>query len=181
MELPFETDIVVCPQCLSEYQLHVTHCLDCGTPTQSAWNFPDRGEKKGQPLLTLPPEGRGYSIDSSTSLELILGLGAFLEERGVACSLEEVEKREQDTVYRLWVAKEDSEQPFSDLRREYITQQISDEYQLVDLPPTDQCPACHAEVSPEAPECPSCGLALSTAGAAEPEDPGRLPTSGDVI
>ena len=35
MELP--EIVAVCPSCGSEFQPHVMHCIDCGTPTRSCY------------------------------------------------------------------------------------------------------------------------------------------------
>lgn len=160
MESSSDTKVRICPQCRSEYQLHVTHCIDCGTPTDAGWSFPEGEDPEGQPILTLPPERRGWSVGMSEDLHYLLDWGIFLEERGIPCSLEEAERRPVSTLYRLWIAEEDTERDLEALQREFTAQQTRGE-SLVDAPQTsDECPACYSKVPPENTECPGCGLVL---------------------
>jgi hypothetical protein len=163
MESPYDRDVRICPQCRSEYQLHVTHCIDCGTPTESAWSFPER-EYREQPILTLPPERRGRRIDESEDVLYLLAWGTFLEERGIPCSLEEAERGPQSIRYRLWVAEEDARRDFEKLQREFTARQTRGESLVDASPSSDECPACYSKVPPENTECPSCGLVLRTFG-----------------
>jgi hypothetical protein len=165
MNLPYDTDVVVCPNCGSEYQLHVTHCIDCGTPTQSGWTFTDLHRKQlARRGFSLPPESQDSIAVRGGDLQWAESFGSFLEEHGIPWRLEVIERTEFPTkrfYYFVHVAEGDLGRAV-ELDQEYLLLEnpgLAAEF--IDLPSTDQCPACGSRVSPESAECQSCGLALN--------------------
>jgi hypothetical protein len=159
-----EADFVVCSKCGSEYQLHVTHCIDCGAPTRSP------KEPSGQPLR-IPPDSEDFTFVRSGTLEWAEGFGSFLEEHGIPWRLEVLKESrfpKQHFYHYVCVAQGDLDRAW-ELEQEYLRQEnpgLAEE--LVDLSSTDQCPACGSRVLEESIECRSCGLSLS--GPPDPED-----------
>lgn len=163
MEFPYETGVVVCPRCGSEFQPHVTHCLDCGAPTQSSWALDLSPKGSAQRAFTLPPECRDAVVVRSGELEWAESFGSFLAQHGIPWRLEIYDRSDSTrrrVRYEVCVSERDLERAL-ELEQEHLlleNPELAEEF--IALPSTDQCPACGSRVSPERSECPSCGLAL---------------------
>jgi predicted amidophosphoribosyltransferase len=157
------SDAVVCSDCGSEFQPHVTRCIDCGAPTRpaEAGSEPHRKEK---PPFSLSRESPARGLCQETGLGRAESLASFLEEHGIPCRIEvsEVDElRSRQFYYLICVPEEDVERAF-ELRHEHLlieNPEIADELDAL-LPEIEQCPACGSRVSPDNPDCPSCGLTL---------------------
>ena len=160
MDLRYDTDVVLCPNCGSEFQPHVTHCIDCGTPTQSGLSLTDRQRiELARRGFSLPPASEAFSVRIA-ELGWAEKLGNLLEENGIPCRLEVFEDSRRHIEYSVCVAAEDFERAL-ELDREHLLKEVPDfAAALSDLSfSADQCPACSAQVSSESTECQSCGLA----------------------
>ena len=164
MDLP-DTNIVVCPQCGSEFQPHITRCIDCGTPTQSAWASPGLHRKdRAQRPFSLPLETQAFVVSRSRDLRDAETLGDFLEEHGIPWRIEVSETEiasKKRFFYEVCVTGENLDRA-AELEQELLFRQMPELEAAHNDPPTiDQCPACGSRVSPENEECPDCGLALN--------------------
>ena len=156
-------DTVVCSDCGSEFQAHVTRCIDCGAPTRpaEAGGEPQRKEK---PPFSLSRESPARGLCQETGLGRAESLASFLEEHGIPCRIEVSEVDElkfRHSAYLICVADVDLERA-SELRHEHLlieNPEIAEELDT-SLPEIDQCPACGSRVSADSSECPSCGLVL---------------------
>ena len=166
MELP--EIVAVCPSCGSEFQPHVTHCLDCGTPTRSshaAPELPPRIRRENPDVLVSPlplsPETPA-ALATASSADWAKELEGVLARNGIPCRLDIHDPKERPTrTYAVWVAEDDLDRA-RELERELQRAKIPDyDETFPELPPADVCPACGSAVSSEDEECPSCGLALS--------------------
>lgn len=164
MELP--ELVAVCPSCGSEFQPHVTRCIDCGTPTRSAYAAPelpprDRREVPDVSPLPLPPETPAAMARAGTAHWVKILEGA-LAKKGIPCRLDIYDPKERPTLtYAVWVAEADLERAIA-LDHELLRAEIPDyDETFPELPAADVCPACGSAVSSDDAECPSCGLALS--------------------
>jgi len=130
--LSFETDpipIRVCPSCGSEFQPHVTQCLDCGTPTVAGWE----GMTEGL-VRDADPEDEAHASSApwgSTSAD-----SEEPEPRGVGRS----GRKPQAWT---WSARDEGDP--RGLEGERI--------------PIRACPACGSEFQPHVLECLDCGEA----------------------
>ena len=165
MELP--EIVAVCPSCGSEFQPHVTHCLDCGTPTRSAYAAPElppraqREESDVDPSpLPLSPDTPAALVQAS-SADWVKKLEGVLARNGIPCRLDVYDPSERPiSTYAVWVAEADLERA-TELENELLRAEIPDyDETFPELPPAGICPACGSAVSSEDAECPSCGLAL---------------------
>lgn len=163
MDFSYDPNVVVCPECGSEYQLHVTHCIDCGTPTQSGWGSTDLGRQELARRALRLPEDQDSFVVRGGELEWAKSFGSFLEEHGIPWRLE-VEKAEHSDRLSYWVhvAERDLDRA-RELEQEHLLLEnpvLAAEFRELELPSADQCPACGSPVSMDSSECPSCGLAL---------------------
>ena len=157
-----DTDFVVCPQCGSEYQPHVTHCIDCGAPTQSGWGHHDEMNPKAS---SLPPESEDFVVVKGGDLQWAENFGNFLEEHGIPWR---IEVSDRSGPYRkpiscaVQVAEKDLYRAH-ELEQQYLLlENPALAAEFITLPSIEQCPACGSQVSPESSECQSCGLTLMT-------------------
>jgi len=165
MELPYDPEVVVCPNCGSEYQLHVTHCIDCGTPTQpSSWAVTNPRQEEVEPRAgSLPPESPAVVL-RTTTLGWATMLGEFLKDEGIPIRIEATEVSAKGARYCVCVAEGDLHRA-REVDNEVILRELGDGADaFVELPSIDQCPACGARVSLDSAECPSCGLVVGGQG-----------------
>jgi hypothetical protein len=160
--------IQVCPRCGSEFQPHVTQCIDCGGATETRWDDGLSTSPEAAPVepdeLSVPSEDEACSVRVG-DFDSARDLAAWLEEHGVACSVTR-ELADRRHYYVVWVAPEDLERALA-LDREEFAARVPDAPDMpIELPP-DRCPACGAGLPPTAPECPECGLVVDYA----PEEP----------
>lgn len=167
MELP--ELVAVCPSCGSEFQPHVTHCIDCGTQTRSSWAAPELlprtgREAPGALLPPLPPEAPA-SMFRASSAEWVKKLEGILARNGVPCRLDVYDPSERPLrTYAVWVLEADLERA-AQLEQELLRIEVPDWAETSpELPSADQCPACGSSVFLDEPECPSCGLGLDGEG-----------------
>lgn len=166
MELP--ELVAVCPSCGSEFQPHVTHCIDCGAPTRSSWAAPELPRARRQEAsvvspLPLPPETPADLV-SASSADWVKKLEDVLARNGIPCRLDVYDPSECPTrTYAVWVAEADLGRA-TELENELLRAEIPDyDETFPQLPPAGVCPACGSPVSPSDAECPTCGLALDGA------------------
>lgn len=163
MDMEMDPDVLVCPSCGSEFQLHVTHCIDCGAPTRpAAWV--DRRPKPNEPppffSLSREAEARILRDDDFDGVQ---SLGVFLEENGVPCRIESLERMGRHLRYAVCVAESDYDRA-TELDREHFRRRVPDvDPSFGHLPATDQCPACGSRLTSHDVECPGCGLVVGDA------------------
>jgi len=171
--------IAVCRQCGSEFQAHVTQCIDCGGPTEPRWDGPGMVAPPAPlshavpmptlhavPMPTLPDDAAAYAVctaDRRGARELAIALA----EAGVACRVD-LSPNDPSRWYVVCVAPADAERAGT-VYREFLAQAVPDGDSLPTEMPTDRCPACGASLLSSALECPECGLAVSGALAGEEE------------
>lgn len=158
--------IQVCPKCGSEFQPHVTQCIDCGSATETRLESPLGGLEAApeeRDDLSVPSEGEACSVRVG-DYPAALDLAAWLEEHGVPCRVRRHSTERRS--YAVWVAPEDLERAL-ELDRENFAAQVPDAPDMPIELPADRCPACGARIAPTAPECPDCGLVVDYA----PEEP----------
>jgi hypothetical protein len=166
MELP--ELVAVCPSCGSEFQPHVTHCLDCGAQTRSSWAAPElpRAGPEAPEVspLPLPPETAAVMARAGTA-HWVKKLEGVLARNGIPCRLDVYDPSERPPLtYGVWVAEADLERAI-ELDHQLLLTEVPDFAETFpELPPADVCPACGSAVSSQDAECPSCGLALDGAG-----------------
>lgn len=164
MRLPYDDDVAVCPECRSEYQLHVTRCIDCGAPTRSGLGLRSLyREEPGKRVFSLPPEREDAMVVRSDALQWAESFGSFLDERGIPWRIEvkdlEISGR-RHYLYSVCVAASDLDRAIELEQEHLLLENPALAAELIDLPSTDQCPACRSLISQESSECRSCGLAL---------------------
>ena len=158
--------IQVCPQCGSEFQPHVTQCIDCGGATETRLESPLAGlaaPRAEHDDLSSPSEGEACSVRVG-DFAAARDLAAWLEEHGVACRVRRLPVDRHH--YAVWVAPEDLEAALA-LDRQQFAVQVPDAPEMPIELPADLCPACGARIAPTAPECADCGLVVDYA----PEEP----------
>jgi ribosomal protein L40E len=152
--------IQVCPQCGSEFQPHVTQCIDCGSATETRLESPLAGLEAAAPEvrddLSVPTEDDACSVRVG-DFDAARDLAAWLEEHGVSCRVRRHPANRR--AYTVWVAPEDLERALA-LDREQFAAQVPDAPDMPIELPADRCPACGAQLAPTAPECPDCGLVV---------------------
>jgi ketosteroid isomerase-like protein len=156
-----DLDHVVCPECGSEFQPHVTHCIDCGAATVApgvAPAAPDEAETAPAPPVR-DAEEVGIRTDE---LEWIEGLQALFARHGIASRIHRVEgSRRHPDRYEIVVAPGDARRAFA-LDRDLLQERLGDEeIELTEVPPAGVCPYCRAEVPADRTDCPSCGLVIA--------------------
>jgi ketosteroid isomerase-like protein len=155
----FDADHVVCPECGSEFQPHVTHCIDCGAATVP----PGAAAPIRLVPTPLPPAGDAEEVVVRTDdLEWIEGLQALFERHGIASRVHPVtvSPRHPDR-FKIVVAPRDAKRAFT-LDREFLQGRLGDdEIELTEIPPPGICPYCGSEAPADSTECPSCGLVIA--------------------
>ncbi len=158
--------IQVCPKCGSEFQPHVTQCIDCGSATETRLESPLAGleaASEERDEFSVPGEGEACSVRVG-DYPAALDLAAWLEEHRVSCRVRRHPANCRS--YTVWVAPEDLERALA-LDRENFATQVPDAPDMPIELPADRCPACGARIAPTASECPDCGLVVDYA----PEGP----------
>ncbi len=154
-----DLDHVVCPECGSEFQPHVTHCIDCGAATVP----PGAAAPIRLVPTPLPPAGDAEEVRVRTDdLEWIEGLQALFERHGIASRIHPAagSLRHPDR-FEIVVAPRDAKRAFA-LDREFLQGRLGDdEIELTEVPPPGVCPYCGAEVPADRTDCPHCGLVLA--------------------
>jgi ketosteroid isomerase-like protein len=158
-DLDPDPDHVVCPECGSEFQPHVTHCIDCGAATAP----PGAAAPIRLVPTPLPPAGDAEEVVVRTDeLEWIEGLQARLERHGIASRIHRVagSLRHPDR-FEVVVAPRDAKRAVA-LDREFLQERLGDEeIELTDIPEAGVCPYCRAEVPADRTDCPRCGLVIA--------------------
>jgi hypothetical protein len=162
-DLTGDLDHVVCPECGSEFQPHVTHCIDCGAATVAPGSAVARRPEQPEP----PPLAGDADQDDedvvirTDDLEWIEGLQARFEQNGINSWVEPIRDARHGDRYEIRVAKEDARRA-SELDREFLQERLDDdEIELTEIPPAGVCPYCRAEVPADLTECPRCGLVIA--------------------
>lgn len=156
-----DLDHVVCPECGSEFQPHVTRCIDCGAATVSPGGVPAPDEVKE--AAPVPPARDAEEVGIRTDeLEWIEGLQALFARHGIASRIHRVEgSRRHPDRYEIVVASGDARRAFA-LDRELLQERLGDEeIELTEIPEAGVCPYCHEEVPADRTDCPSCGLVIA--------------------
>ena len=151
--------IQVCPKCGSEFQPHVTQCIDCGSATETRWDSPPASlgqAPEPRDDLSVPSEGEACSVRVG-DFDAVRDLAVWLEEQGVSCRVRRHPANRR--AYTVWVAPEDLERALA-LDREQFAVQVPDAPDMPIELPADRCPACGAGLAPTACECPDCGLVV---------------------
>lgn len=152
--------IQVCPKCGSEFQPHVTHCIDCGGATETRLESPLSGLGAAAPGerddLSAPSEGEACSVRVG-DFDAARDLAAWLEEHGLSCRVRR-HSADRHHHYTVWVAPEDLERALA-LDREQFAARVPEAPDMPIELPADRCPACGAQLA-TAPECPDCGLVV---------------------
>jgi ketosteroid isomerase-like protein len=157
-----DLDHVVCSQCGSEFQPHVTNCVDCGAATTSPGGAAIRLVPAPLPPVRDPEDVRVRTDD----LEWIEGLQAIFERQGIGSRIYPVVDRSRQssrnsTRYEIVVAPRDAKRAFA-LDREFLQGRLGDdEIELSEIPPPGICPYCGSEAPADSTECPSCGLVIA--------------------
>lgn len=153
--------VAVCPSCGSEFQPHVTRCIDCGTQTRSSWAAPER-PRVVRAVEEMPAFGFSLPRDVEATVVRIVDLGwaerlgRLLETRGVPCRIEVQDPVAAPFSYSVCVAEADFQRAL-EIDREHMRTEMP-EAGFIELPPGDVCPACGARGAFEEEGCPSCGL-----------------------
>lgn len=163
MNMEMDPDVLICPNCGSEFQLHVTHCIDCGTQTKPlSWVGRPPRQDEPPPFFSLSREAAAQILRDDY-LDGAQSLGRFLEENGIACRIDRLDGAGHHLRYAVCVSQGDYDRAL-ELDREHIRQLVPDaDPSFGELPSTDQCPACGAWLSSHEAECPGCGLVLERA------------------
>jgi ketosteroid isomerase-like protein len=163
-------DHVVCPECGSEFQPHVTHCIDCGAVTVAPGSVAPGAAAPAERISAPPPPDRDpddVSVRTDT-LEWIEGLKALFEQEGIASRIYPVPVADltrrgtrNSTRYEIAVAPRDVKRAFA-LDREFLQGRLGDdEIELAEIPPPGVCPYCGSEAPAGSTECPRCGLVIA--------------------
>jgi ketosteroid isomerase-like protein/ribosomal protein L40E len=157
-------DHVVCPECGSEFQPNVTHCIDCGALTVSPGSVAPGAATPSAPIAAASPPVRDpddVSVRTDT-LDWIEGLQALFKREGIASRIYPVvDLSPRDTRYEIAVAPRDARRAFA-LDREFLQGRLGDdEIELAEIPPPGVCPYCGSEAPADSTECPRCGLVIA--------------------
>jgi hypothetical protein len=152
-------DIVICPNCGSEFQPHVATCLDCGTFTVPASHLADQPREEPEPF-SLPPGSEAVLVRMAESA-WATGLATHLEERGIPCGIaEDPACCGGAPKLAVLVAARDLERA-RELDHEYFLELVPEAADSFGrLPAEGECPACGAHVPARTVECPACGLVV---------------------
>lgn len=155
--------VAVCPDCGSEFQSHVTRCIDCGAQTRSTWASPDLPRVEREQVaafgFSLPADSEASAVRITSDLGWAKRLGSLLERRGVPCRINVDYDASENPNYAVCVKEEDLDRA-NEIDREHLQIEMPGGAGYTELPPADECPACGSHVSFEETECPSCGLVL---------------------
>jgi ketosteroid isomerase-like protein len=154
-----DPDHVVCPECGSEFQPHVTHCIDCGAATVAPGAAATASRAEPAPL----PAARDDEAVSirAADLEWIEDLQVLFGRHDIASRVVPIAGTRQPNSFEIFVAKEDARRAYQ-LDREFFRQRIDDDdIDLTEVPPPGICPYCGAEVPADRTDCPHCGLVLA--------------------
>src|SRR5258706_8402725 len=155
MSVDRDFDYVVCSKCGSEFQPHVTHCIDCGAATAPPRaTIPSPAKPK---LLLLTSDSGDVSVRTA-NLDWIESLQELFEEHGIDSRVQPVEGSQDQ--YEVLVAPEDAKRAFV-LDRELLQERLDDGTELSEIPPPGVCPYCRTEVDESCVECPRCGLVIA--------------------
>jgi ketosteroid isomerase-like protein len=154
-------DSVVCPECGSEFQPHVTKCIDCGAatvpPGEARRQDPERKPQEARPLSQAPE----LVAVSNGSFESIEELREALEDEEIPSWIEPAGSRRDS--FQLYVQRRDARRA-RELDRELTQEEIPEgEQAFTDLPAPGVCPICKTVLPAGALECPDCGLVLAQA------------------
>jgi ketosteroid isomerase-like protein len=157
--VPRETgfDHVVCPECGSEFQPHVTRCIDCGAATVAP------GAASG-PIPDAPetvPEAEAEEIPIRTEeLEWIESLRERFEQNGISSRIEALPSTRHHHRCTILVPRRDALRAY-ELDRELLRERLDDDgTELAEISSAGTCPFCGAEASPGSADCAHCGLQI---------------------
>ena len=168
----------VCPRCKSEFQPHVTVCIDCGGPTEERFESEDlaavlpepepdwdeiekdEDDPEAERAPAIPLDAEVVPVRAA-AFGWIDDLGAALAEAGIPVRIQEG----RNGQFLLSVRAEDA-QAAAAVDRELYVSSLSDE-----APPLPgdaaHCPACGAAIPESSDECPDCGLVVGGSEEAE--------------
>src|SRR5262245_6783626 len=168
----------VCPRCRSEFQPHVTVCIDCGGPTEERVlsedveepaeelepeedeEYDDEEDEDGEPEPAIPRDVPVMLVREA-SLDWIQELAAALDERGIPARIEPGSKARGGTTLILVVRLEDAEAAAEVDRAIYRSHLNEEELAPLGDGAAGSCPACGTEIPADASECPECGLVVA--------------------
>jgi ribosomal protein L32 len=167
--MSLETDTIpirVCPSCGSEFQPHVTECLDCGTATVAAWEGMTQGiVARDEDLESAEPfavDGNTHGFDvllRSGDMTWLRPLVVRLNGSGIESRITSHPDPRRASELLLVVHPRDEERARQIELKTYV-RQVPDLPGSLNRASTDVCPACGAGVRPRETECPDCGLAI---------------------
>ena len=157
----------VCPSCLEEYTLVMEQCVHCDVALVSPDEIPSEDEGE---ILDFPPASELVYLRVAP-LPWIKALSDGLEEAGVAHRVEPgklanpPEGQRPETfgdvdIFGLYVLPAD-EARARELDARIAAIVLPEEGDDAESGVADACPACDAELTPEASSCPNCGLGLA--------------------
>lgn len=195
--MPELDDVKVCPECGSEFQLHMTNCLDCGTALVLPGELPDEddenydgedlGDEGDEPERVAPAvEGQEGVMLRSTDWQWARELAADLEEAGIPSHVSSVSAPGAPLRAAVWVRPEDEAAARAVDRRRYQREIPPVEGEAEEdepapvrrkaapaAPASDDvrvCSRCGAEYQLWVERCLDCDLPLGTAADDEIEE-----------
>jgi ketosteroid isomerase-like protein len=154
-----DLDHVVCPECGSEFQPHVTRCIDCGAATVAPGGAVARTPEAPAALAADVEEEVPIRTEE---LEWIESLRERFAQDGIPSRIEALSSGRGYIRYRILVAKGAARRAFA-LDHALLRERLGDdgtELADIDIPPVGTCPLCGSEAAPGSPQCPHCGLRI---------------------
>jgi hypothetical protein len=149
-----------CPECGEEYQPHVTHCLDCGSPLKEKLE----GEVV---VLEAPLEETAPDLPPGEYARVAHGLSAGTAEPLVRLFVAAgIPVKVESVGYGLTLSArlEDHPAVIAILEREGVLPAQPDGSAPAIAQEGGPCPACGASLAPGIVECAECGLTLGGSG-----------------
>ncbi len=174
-----------CPRCRSDFQPHITACLDCGGPTverddedevlppapaapepdeeeEDDWDDDEDGTPERAPAIPFEAE---VAMIRRADLDWIQDLAAALAERDIPVRIDPLPGDGRN--FALFVRIEDRAAAAA-VDRELYLAGLPEELPALPEERAGACPACGTDVPAGQEECPECGLVV--AGPDEGED-----------
>ncbi len=180
-----------CPRCRSDFQPHITACLDCGGPTQERDDEDDDDDLPPAPEAPEPaepePDDDEWDDEDETperapaippdaevvvlrraDLDWIQDLAAALAARDIPARIDPLAGDSRH--FALSVRREDGEAAAA-IDREVYLAGLREELPTLPEERHGACPACGTEVPAGHEECPECGLVVAGPEEADDEAP----------